>query len=188
MTREDVSLVDEPIARFHPKGIETTDGKIHEFDVIVFATGFNSNRFLWPMDVVGKSNVSLDGRWGEYPQAYKGMLIPDFPNLFCLYGPNTNIVHGGSIIYNTECQVHYVMQCLLLMMEQRGKLLEIPQGATDEYNEEVQTLSKNLAWGHPGVESWYKNSDGKVVNNSPFSNLEYWSRTHDAEPDTYRMD
>ena len=188
MTREDVNLVDEPIARFHPKGIETADGTIHEFDVVVFATGFNSNRFLWPMDVVGKSNVSLGERWGEYPQAYKGILVPDYPNLFCIYGPNTNIVHGGSIIYNTECQVHYIMQCLVLMLKQRGKLLEIPQEATDEYNEEVQNLSKNLAWGHPGVESWYKNSDGKVVNNSPFSNLEYWSRTHDAEPNTYRND
>jgi len=97
MAREDVNLVDEPIARFHPKGIETADGTIHEFDVVVFATGFNSNRFLWPMDVVGKSNVSLGERWGEYPQAYKGMLVPDYPNLFCIYGPNTNIVHGGSI-------------------------------------------------------------------------------------------
>ena len=188
MTREDVNLVDEPIVRFHPKGIETADGTIQEFDVVVFATGFNSNRFLWPMDVVGKSNVSLGERWGEYPQAYKGILVPDYPNLFCIYGPNTNIVHGGSIIYNTECQVHYIMQCLVLMLKQRGKLLEIPQEATDEYNEEVQNLSKNLAWGHPGVESWYKNSDGKVVNNSPFSNLEYWSRTHDAEPNTYRND
>ena len=188
MTREDVNLVDEPIVRFHPNGIETADGTIHEFDVVVFATGFNSNRFLWPMDVVGKSNVSLGERWGEYPQAYKGILVPDYPNLFCIYGPNTNIVHGGSIIYNTECQVHYIMQCLVLMLKQRGKLLEIPQEATDEYNEEVQNLSKNLAWGHPGVESWYKNSDGKVVNNSPFSNLEYWSRTHDAEPNTYRND
>ena len=188
MTREDVNLVDDSIVRFHPKGIETADGTIHEFDVVVFATGFNSNRFLWPMDVVGKSKVSLGERWGEYPQAYKGMLVPDYPNLFCIYGPNTNIVHGGSIIYNTECQVHYIMQCLVLMLKQRGKLLEIPQEATDEYNEEVQNLSKNLAWGHPGVESWYKNSDGKVVNNSPFSNLEYWSRTHDAEPNTYRND
>ena len=188
MTREDVNLVDEPIVRFHPQGIETADGTIQEFDVVVFATGFNSNRFLWPMDVVGKSNVSLGERWGEYPQAYKGILVPDYPNLFCIYGPNTNIVHGGSIIYNTECQVHYIMQCLVLMLKQRGKLLEIPQEATDEYNEEVQNLSKNLAWGHPGVESWYKNSDGKVVNNSPFSNLEYWSRTHDAEPNTYRND
>ena len=188
MAREDVDLVDEAIVRFHPKGIETADGTIHEFDVVVFATGFNTNRFLWPMDVVGKSNVSLAERWGEYPQAYKGMLVPDYPNLFCIYGPNTNIVHGGSIIYNTECQVHYIMQCLVLMLQQRGKLLEIPQEATDEYNEEVQSLSKNLAWGHPGVESWYKNSDGKVVNNSPFSNLEYWSRTHDVEPNTYRLD
>ena len=188
MAREDVSLVDDSIVRFHPNGIETADGTIHEFDVVIFATGFNTNRFLWPMDVVGKSNVSLDERWGEYPQAYKGMLIPDYPNLLCLYGQNTNIVHGGSIIYNTECQVHYIMQCLTLMLERRSKLLEIPQEATDEYNEEVQKLSRNLALGHPCVESWYKNSDGKVVNNSPFSNLEYWSRTHDVEPNRYRMD
>ena len=188
MAREDVSLTDDPILRFHPEGIETEDGTIHEFDVVIFATGFNTNRFLWPMDVIGKSDVSLDERWGEYPQAYKGMLVPDYPNLFCLYGPNTNIVHGGSIIYNTECQVHYIMQCLTLMLEHRAELLEIPQEATDEYNEEVQSLSKHLAWGHPGVESWYKNSDGKVVNNSPFSNLEYWSRTHDVEPNRYRME
>ncbi len=188
MAREDVSLVDEPITRFHPQGIETADGTIHEFDVVVFATGFNTNRFLWPMDVVGKSNVSLDERWGEYPQAYKGMLVPDYPNLFCLYGPNTNIVHGGSIIYNTECQVHYIMQCLVLMLERRANLLEIPQAATDEYNKEVQSLSEGLAWGHPGIKSWYKNSAGKVVNNSPFCNLEYWSRTHDVEPNRYRMD
>lgn len=188
MAREDVTLVDDAITRFHPSGIETADGTIHEFDVVVFATGFNTNRFLWPMDVVGKSDVSLDERWGTYPQAYKGMLVPDYPNLFCLYGPNTNIVHGGSIIYNTECQVHYIMQCLTLMLERQANLLEIPQEATDEYNEEVQNLSKNLAWGHPGVESWYKNSDGKVVNNSPFSNLEYWSRTHDVEPNRYRME
>lgn len=188
MAREDVTLVDDAIRRFHPNGIETADGTIHEFDVVVFATGFNTNRFLWPMDVVGKSDVSLDKRWGTYPQAYKGMLVPDYPNLFCLYGPNTNIVHGGSIIYNTECQVHYIMQCLTLMLERQANLLEIPQEANDEYNEEVQNLSKNLAWGHPGVESWYKNSDGKVVNNSPFSNLEYWSRTHDVEPNRYRME
>lgn len=187
MARDDVSLTDERIERFTETGIETADGQLHEFDVVVFATGFNSNRFLWPMDVVGSSGTSLDARWGDYPQAYKGILVPDYPNLFCLYGPNTNIVHGGSIIYNTECQVHYVMQCLALMLSRDSSTLEIPQDATDEYNEEVQAVSETLAWGHPGVQSWYKNSAGKVVNNSPFSNLEYWARTHDVEPNRYRM-
>ncbi len=187
MARQDVTLVDNPILRFTETGIETADGTQHEFDVVIFATGFNTNRFLWPMEVVGKTGVSLDERWGETPQAYKGMLVPDYPNLFCLYGPNTNIVHGGSIIYNTECQVHYLMQCLTLMLQRGASTIEIPRADTDAYNEEVQRISKDLAWGHPGVESWYKNSDGIVVNNSPFSNLEYWQRTHDAEPERYQF-
>ncbi len=187
VARDDVNLVTDPIVAVHPNGIETADGTLHEVDVIVYATGFNTNHFLWPMDVVGRSGTSLESLWGEYPRAYKGMLVPDYPNLFCLYGPNTNIVHGGSIIYSIECQVHYIMQCLALMLDRKAKALEIPESVNDEYNEEVQAISQTLAWGHPGVESWYKNSDGKVVNNSPFSNLEFWERTHDVEPNRYAM-
>ncbi|MGI9325865.1 MAG: flavin-containing monooxygenase [Pseudomonadales bacterium] len=187
MARDDVRLVDAEIVRFNEKGIETTDGQSHEFDVVIFATGFNTNRFLWPMEIIGRAGQSLAEQWGDYPQAYKGMLVPGYPNLFCLYGPNTNIVHGGSIIYSVECQVHYIMQCLTLMLERQRQALEIPQEATDEYNEEVQSLSATLAWGHPGVQSWYKNSEGKVVNNSPFSNLEFWARTHDVEPNRYHL-
>jgi 4-hydroxyacetophenone monooxygenase len=187
LARDDVNLVTDEIVAIHPQGVETADGDIHEVDVIIFATGFNTNRFLWPMEVVGRSGTTLSERWGDYPRAYKGILVPDYPNLFCLYGPNTNIVHGGSIIYTIECQVHYVMQCLALMLARHANALEIPELINDEYNREVQDISRNLAWGHPGVESWYKNSDGKVVNNSPFSNLEYWSRTHDVEPNRYEV-
>jgi len=187
LARQDVTLTDSPIVRFNESGIETEDGKKHEFDAIIFATGFNTNRFLWPMEVVGGTKVPLAERWGDYPRAYKGMLVPDYPNLFCLYGPNTNIVHGGSIIYNIECQVHYVMQCLTLMLSRNASRLEIPNDVNNEYNDEVQEISKNLAWGHPGVQSWYKNSEGKVVNNSPFTNLEFWERTHDVEPNSYRL-
>ena len=185
LARDDVSLVDAPIKKFSRQGIETDNGENHEFDVVIFATGFNTNRFLWPMEVVGRESESLAQRWGDYPQAYKGMLVPGYPNLFCLYGPNTNIVHGGSIIFCIECQVHYIMQCLVLMLERELKSLEIPQDTADAYNEEVQEISAKLAWGHPGVNSWYKNSAGKVVNNSPFSNLEFWVRTHDVEPNRY---
>ncbi|MEM1437178.1 MAG: NAD(P)/FAD-dependent oxidoreductase [Pseudomonadota bacterium] len=187
VARDDVELVTDAITAVHPHGIETADGSLHEVDVIIFATGFNTNHFLWPMDVVGKSGETLEARWGDYPRAYKGMLVPDYPNLFCLYGPNTNIVHGGSIIYSIECQVHYLMQCLALMLERRASTLEIPEAVNNAYNDEVQAISRNLAWGHPGVQSWYKNSDGKVVNNSPFSNLEFWERTHDVEPNRYAL-
>jgi len=187
VARENVDLVTDPIAALTPNGVRTADGTEHDVDVIVFATGFNTNQFLWPMEVTGRSGTTLRERWGDYPRAYKGILVPDYPNLFCLYGPNTNIVHGGSIIYTIECQVHYMMQCLALMLSRRASALEIPEAINDEYNAEVQQISQHLAWGHPGVQSWYKNSAGKVVNNSPFSNLEYWQRTHDVEPNRYQM-
>ena len=187
IARDDVSLVDSPIKSFTEKGILTEDGIEHEFDVIIYATGFNTNRFLWPMDVTGIEGKNLEELWGETPEAYKGILVPGYPNLFCLYGPNTNIVHGGSIIYNTECQVHYMMQCIALMAEKEAREFEVSAEINDQYNKEVQELSQQLAWGHSGVQSWYKNSQGRVVNNSPFSNLEYWSKTHDIEPEAYDL-
>ena len=80
--------------------------------MIVFATGFHANRFLWPMEIVGRDGVTLRERWGEEPRAYLGITVPGFPNLFCLYGPGTNLAHAGSIIFHSECQVRYVMGCL----------------------------------------------------------------------------
>lgn len=185
IARDNVDLVTEGIARITPAGIETVDGKLHAVDVIVVATGFKSNLFLWPMEVVGRSGVSLADRWGDYPRAFQGSAVPDYPNLFCLYGPNTNIVHGGSIIYQVECQVHYVMQCLVHMIEKQLRSMEVRDEVNDEYNDRVQAISATLAWGHPGVQSWYKNSQGHVVNNSPFSLQKFWEVNHDLVADHY---
>ncbi len=187
LARDDVTLVTDPIARVTPRGIETADGVEREVDVIVFATGFKSNLFLWPMEVSGRSGTRLAEQWGDHPRAYKGINVPDYPNLFCLYGPNTNIVHGGSIIFGTECEVHYVMQCLALMLEQRVPAIEVRAEVTEAYNAEVQAISARLAWGHSGVQSWYKNAQGVVVNNSPFPNQKFWEITHDVRVDDYAL-
>jgi 4-hydroxyacetophenone monooxygenase len=187
IARDNVDLVTEGIARITPDGVETVDGVLHEVDVIVVATGFKTNLFLWPMEVVGRSGTSLAERWGDYPRAFQGTVVPDYPNLFTLYGPNTNIVHGGSIIYQVECQVHYVMQCVALMISQQLRSMEVREDVNDAYNEQVQKLSNNLAWGHAGVQSWYKNSQGKVVNNSPFSLQRFWEVTHDLSVDAYEV-
>jgi len=187
IARDNVDLVTEGIVRITPRGVETADGVVHEVDVIIAATGFKTNLFLWPMEVIGRSGTSLDERWGDYPRAFQGTTVPDYPNLFTLYGPNTNIVHGGSIIYQTECQVHYVMQCLALMIEQHLRALEVREDVNDAYNEQVQAISRTLAWGHPGVHSWYKNSQGRVVNNSPFSLQKFWEITHEVDTDHYAL-
>lgn len=179
LAKDDVALVTSGIDEIVPEGIRTADGELHPLDILIYATGFQSSLFLWPMEVVGKSGDSLAKTWGDDPEAYQGITIPDYPNLFCLYGPNTNIVHGGSIIYQVECQIHYVMQCLTSMITEQLASLEVKQEVNTAYNERVQAISRNLAWGHAGVSSWYKNGAGKVINNSPFSLHQYWQETHD---------
>ena len=187
LARDNVDLITDAIERVTPTGIETADGTHHDLDALILATGFHTNQFLWPMDIVGKSGRTLAEVWGDSANAYKGVSVPDFPNLFCLYGPNTNIVHGGSIIYQVECQIHYVMQCITAMLDKSVDAIEVRSEVNDAYNEEVQAISRTLAWGHPNVESWYKNSDGQVINNSPFSLQKFWAITHDLDLDDYHL-
>ena len=101
LTRPDVDLVREGIDHIEADAVVTTDGVRHEVDVIVFATGFQANRFLFPIEVVGRDGAVLAERWGERPSAYLGITVPGFPNLFCLYGPGTNLAHGGSLIFHS---------------------------------------------------------------------------------------
>ena len=187
LARENVDLITTGITAIEANGVRTEDGTLHEVDVLILATGFHSNQFLWPMDIVGKSGTTLASVWGDSANAYKGISIPDFPNLFCLYGPNTNIVHGGSIIYQTECQIHYIMQCLTEMIDKGIEAIDVRANINTEYNDEVQAISRTLAWGHPNVESWYKNSEGRVVNNSPFSLQKYWEVTHEVDLADYHL-
>jgi 4-hydroxyacetophenone monooxygenase len=183
----DVSLVSDGIKRVTETGIETTDGDHHALDVLILATGFKSNELLSPMQIVGLGGQELASVWGDAANAYKGTSMPGFPNLFCLYGPNTNIVHGGSIIYQIECQSHYVLQCLTLLVSSDIKALDVREEINEEYNKAVQATSEQLAWGHPSVESCYKNQSGQVINNSPFSLQKFWAVTHDLEPSDYRL-
>ena len=101
--------------------------------------------------------------------------------------PNTNIVHGGSIIYQVECQINYIMQCLAEMLANERDELDVKSSVNESYNKQVQAISAQLAWGHEKVESWYNNAKGRVVNNSPFSLQKYWEVTHELDPTDYNM-
>ena len=110
LLRDDVHLVTERIdAVVTPTACATVDGTVHEADVIIYGTGFQASDFLMPMKVVGRGGVELHERWGGDARAYLGITLPGFPNLFLLYGPNTNIVVNGSITYFSECEVHYIV-------------------------------------------------------------------------------
>ena len=185
LTRENVELVSAKIAAVTEHAVQLQDGTQHELDALIFATGFQANRFLWPMQISGNGGRSLQERWGDDPRAYLGITVPGFPNLFCLYGPNTNLAHGGSIIFHSECQVHYILGCLRLLHERGAAALECKQSVHDEYNARVDAAHERMIWAHPHVSNWYKNAAGRVTTNSPFRLVDYWTMTRAPDPDDF---
>jgi 4-hydroxyacetophenone monooxygenase len=102
-----------------------------------------------------------------------------------MYGPNTNIVINGSIIYFSECETHYILECLRLLFERGARSLEPRRDVHDAYNAAIDDENGRMAWGASTVNSWYKNAKGRVAQNWPFSLLEYWQRTRVPDPDDY---
>jgi 4-hydroxyacetophenone monooxygenase len=182
LRRDNVDLVTEPVGRILPHGVETKDGVVHPADVLIYGTGFQASRFLWPMRVVGRGGVDLETAWNGDARAYLGMTTPGFPNLFIIYGPNTNIVINGSIIFFSECSVRYVTGCLKLLAETGARTMEVRRDVHDAFNVEVDKANALMAWGSPHVTSWYKNETGRVSQNWPFPIVEYWNATVAPDP------
>jgi len=182
LRRDHVELVTDPIKRISPTGIETAERGETGFDVIVYATGFEASNFLTPMTVVGKGGVDLHAHWNGDARAYLGMTVPGFPNLFCLYGPNTNIVVNGSIIFFSECSTHYVIAAVKSLLKDSHKTMDVRAEVCARFNDEVDRGNALMAWGAPGARSWYKNRHGRVSQNWPFPLLDYWRRTREPEP------
>jgi 4-hydroxyacetophenone monooxygenase len=185
LQRDNVDLITDPIAEITETGLVTQDGVAHDVDVIIYGTGFHASRFLYPMKFVGKGGVSLEDKWSGDPRAYLGMTTPGFPNLFMIYGPNTNIVVNGSIIFFSECSVRYIVGCLKLLLDKDAASIECRQDVHDAFNIRVDEGNKLMAWGSPVVTSWYKNEAGRVTQNWPFALVDYWNATVAPNPDDF---
>jgi 4-hydroxyacetophenone monooxygenase len=185
LRRDNVRVITDPIGEITAHGVRTVSGAECEVDVLIYGTGFQADRFLFPMKVTGRNGVDLHAHWNGDPRAYLGITIPGFPNLFCLYGPNTNIVVNGSIIFFSECEVRYVMGCLELLLERGHAAMDCKQEVHDAYNEKIDRGNLGMAWGTPNVRSWYKNSKGRVTQNWPFTLLEFWTQTQAPDPADY---
>ncbi|MDF3072362.1 MAG: hapE 3 [Alphaproteobacteria bacterium] len=182
LTRDNVELVTDHIDHVEADGVVTKDGNKHPADVIVLATGFQAGRMLWPMEIKGKSGRSLRDVWGEDdPRAYLGVTVPDFPNLFIMYGPNTNLGHGGSAIFHAECQIRYIMDLLHHMMADNLAAVEVRADVHDDYNARVDAAHERMVWTHGGMSNWYKNAKGRVIANSPWRLVDYWKMTSRAD-------
>ncbi|HEX7095754.1 MAG TPA: NAD(P)/FAD-dependent oxidoreductase, partial [Acidimicrobiales bacterium] len=178
-----VELVRTDIERIVKDGVVTVDGKHYPADVICYATGFRHNDFLWPMTIVGRDGRVLREQWGDEPTAYLGITVPNFPNLFCLYGPGTNLAHGASLIFQSECQVNYVMDALRKTLTSGHKVVEVRKDVHDEYAERYQNEISQMVWAHWSVKhSHYKNPNGKVFTLSPWPIPTYWRWTKTFDP------
>lgn len=185
LKRENVELVTDPITEITETGVVTKDGAEHPADVLIYGTGFQASRFLWPMKIKGKGGADLHETWAGDPRAYLGVTTPGFPNLFMIYGPNTNIVVNGSIIFFSECSVRYIIGCLELLAKTHAQTLEVKQSVHDEFNVKVDEGNKKMAWGAPQVTSWYKNEAGRVTQNWPFALVDYWRATLAPNPEDF---
>ncbi|WP_433240865.1 flavin-containing monooxygenase [Streptosporangium sp. CA-135522] len=182
LARPDVDVVTEPIIRITPAGVETAAG-LREADVIVYATGFQSTDFLAPIDVTGRRGRRLGEAWKGGAEAYLGIAVPHFPNLFLLYGPNTNLGHN-SIVFMIECQVGYIMGCLP-HLARRGPM-EVRPEAMEVWRRSLDQAMETMVW-EAGCTSWYKTATGRVTNNWPAPTTVYRRITRAPRPAAFHF-
>ena len=185
LLRPNVELVTEGVERIEPDAV-ISGGQRYPADVIVLATGFQAARMLAPMEVAGRGGTTLREVWGEDdPRAHLGITVPGFPNFFLIYGPNTNLAHGGSAIFHSECQVRYIMQAVRELVETSSRSIEVKVAPFENYIGRVDDAHRQMVWSHPGVTSWYKNKHGRVIMNSPWRLVDYRNMTAEFSPDDY---
>lgn len=188
LKRDNVELVTDKVVRITPKGVVTADGVEHEVDVLIYGTGFQASNFLSFLKIKGRGGRDLHETWGGDARAYLGMTNPGFPNLFTIYGPNTNIVVNGSIIFFSECSVRYIMGCLKLLADTGSRAMEPKQAVFDTFNKAVDEANSGWAWGSPNVSSWYKNEFGRVSQNWPYGLIDYWRATLEPKADDFVLE
>jgi cation diffusion facilitator CzcD-associated flavoprotein CzcO len=185
LRRDDVELVTGPIQRVTEGGVVAADGVERPADLIVFGTGFASHGFVAPMKIRGLDGRELNEVWAGRPEAYLGTTVSGFPNMFVLYGPNTN--HGsGSVPYTLQCQFDYLVDALRRVRDRGLRWIDVRPAAQDEWRREIAERSRRTVWMTGGCHNWYVNEAGENTNNWPGPWLEYRRRTRRLNPGDYR--
>ncbi|WP_420467934.1 flavin-containing monooxygenase [Panacagrimonas sp.] len=182
--RPNVELVTAGIERITAAGIRTDDGMERPIDVLVLATGYAANKFLSVIEVCGRDGLRLADAWREGAQAYLGMTTSGFPNLFMLYGPNTN---NGSIIYMLEQQAAYIANKIAWMREHDIEWIDVRREAMDRYNEELQRdLDAVEVWRTPATR-YYRAASGRIVTQWPHNMGAYQARTRKPDLEAFEI-
>lgn len=186
LKKPNVELVRTGIDHIVADGVVTADGTHYPADIICYATGFRHNEFLAPITFRGRDGADLRTQWGDEPTAYLGITVANFPNLFCLYGPGTNLAHGASLIFQSECQVNYVLDAIRETLQRGARTMEVRGDVHDDYSQRYQSEIAQMVWSHWSVEhSHFKNAAGKIFTLSPWPIPTYWRWTRAVDPADY---
>lgn len=183
--RDNVELVADRITRLTETGIIDDTGSHHEFDVIIYTTGFKVQQYLTPMVIKGRGGKELNEYWQDRPGGYLGMAVPQFPNFFMMYGPGTNLGYNGNLIFNSELQARYIAHCVRLLVETGREALEVREEVFDDYMERTGRKLEEFVWSAPYGSTYFRNASGRVTANSPWSLLEMWTWTQDPDPSDF---
>ncbi len=186
LARPHVSVVNGGVQSVDATGITGADGVHHEVDVIIYGTGFKATEFLAPLTIRGRNGQDLNAAWRDGAEAYLGMTVANFPNLFMIYGPNTNLGHS-SIILMLESQMNYIRQCVSKLVKERVRVLDVKSSAQGAFNTDLQARLRKSVW-QSGCNSWYVNAAGRNVTNWPGFTFEYRWRTKRPDWSHYRME
>jgi len=179
--RPNLELVTEPIERITKSGV-VAGGVLRPVDTLILATGFAANRYLSAIDVTGRGGLSIHDAWKEGAQAFLGVSTTGFPNLFMLYGPNTN---NGSIITMIEFQVDHVVDLVTRLADEGLAWLDVRRDAMDEYNEEIQKSIEGVAVWHASCNHYYASASGRIVTQYPHSMTTFRQAAEGASPDAF---
>jgi cation diffusion facilitator CzcD-associated flavoprotein CzcO len=181
--RSNVTLITDPIAKITANGVVTSDGTERRADTIILATGFDTGRYLSAIEVTGGAGRRLAEAWSDGAQAYLGVTVSGFPNLFMLYGPNTN---NGSIIFQIECQVAYTIRQIRRMDDEDLAWIDVKSEVMDGYNRQLQHDLDNVKiWNAGSCRNYYRAPSGRIVTQWPHGMDTYRDLTGGADHEAY---
>lgn len=185
LTEPNVELVADRIEAVTPGGIRDATGVERPADAIVLATGFASHDFVAPMQIAGSGGRTLDEAWSEVARAYLGLSVPGFPNMFLLYGPNTN-GGSGSVVNTLECGIGHVLAALGEMERAQAARIEVKPEVAEGFDRDLRTALAGTVW-HSGCSNWYVDENGNDPSNWPWTWTAYRRRTRELAPGAYEL-
>lgn len=186
LKRDNVELVSHAVQAIDEDGVLAGD-RHFEADIILFGTGFKAADFLLPMKVEGVGGQDLHEKWGIDASAYLGSTLPGYPNFFCMYGPNTNTVIHGNLVFFLECQANYVLSAVQTLAEGGHSALNLRDDVFSEYDKLIVSESAKRTWGWSKTHSWYMNAEGRSTIMWPLPAIEYYKRTAQVQTEDYEL-